>query len=335
VKNKRLIWFVVVPILLVAVGTFGYYFLEEPNYTLFDALYMTVITLTTVGYGETHVLSTQGRIFTIFLLLGGVFTLFFTATELVRMVVSGEVHEYLGRRYMSRALAGMSNHLIVCGYGRMGRSVCQEFSKEGLDFVIVDLEPELLRNFNLAHGAALVGDATSDEVLKEAGVDRARALITVLASDADNLYITMSARLLNEKLFIVARAEAEIAETKLQRAGANRVVSPYALGGFKVAQAVMRPAVVDFIELATRTEHLELQIEEVHIEEGSRLAGVTLLASQVRQALGVIIVAIKKPEGKVLYNPPGDALMAAGDVLIALGHRQQLDQLDALARKQA
>lgn len=330
-KSQRLLWTVVVPILLVAVGTLGYYFIE-PKYTLFDALYMTVITLTTVGYAEVHSLSTHGRVFTIFLLLGGVFTLFFTATELVRLVVSGELHDYLGRRYMSRALAGLKNHLIVCGYGRMGRFVCQEFSKQGLAFVIVDLQADLLQAFNLPHGVSLIGDATSDEVLKQAGVDRARALITVLASDADNLYITMSARLLNDKLFIVARAEADLAENKLKRAGANRVVSPYALGGFKVAQAVLRPAVVDFIELATRTEHLDLQIEETHIEEGSRLAGVTLLASRIRQDLGVIIVAIKKPEGNMIYNPPGDATMASGDVLIALGHRQQLDQLEGLAK---
>jgi voltage-gated potassium channel len=329
---RRLLWTIVIPILLVLAGTLGYRILE-PNYSFFDALYMTVITLTTVGYGEVHELSTQGRVFTIFLLLGGVFTLFFAGTELVRLVVSGELHDYLGRRYMSRALAGMNNHLIICGYGRMGRFVCQEFSREGLDHVVIDPDQELLRTYNLPHGVTLVGDATSDKVLKEAGVDRARALITVLASDADNLYITLSARLLNEKLFIVARAEAELAENKLKRAGANRVVSPYALGGFKVAQAVMRPAVVDFIELATRTEHLELQIEESHIEEGSRLAGQTLLGSRIRQDLSVIIVAIKKPEGGMIYNPPGDALMAAGDVLIALGHRQQLDQLEGLAKR--
>ncbi len=318
--------------LLVAIGTLGY-FLIEPNYSLFDALYMTVITLTTVGYEEVHRLSFWGRVFTIFLLLGGVFTLFFTATELVRLVVSGELQEYLGRRYVSRALAGMDNHIIVCGYGRMGRFVCQEFSKQGLPFVVIDRRAELLQAFQLPHGIALVGDATSDEVLKEAGITRARALVTVVPEDADNLFITMSARLLNEKLFIVARAEADLAERKLSRAGANRVVAPYALGGFRVAQAVLRPTVVDFIELATRTEHLELQIEETHIDEGSPLAGATLLESRVRQDLGVMIVAIKKPQGNMQYNPPGDAVMAAGDVLIALGHRQQLDQLEGLAKR--
>lgn len=331
-KTRSLVWTILIPVLLVVAGTVGYYVLER-DYSLFDALYMTVITLTTVGYGEVHPLSFRGRLFTIFLLLGGVFTLFFTATEIVRLVVSGELQDYLGRRYMSRALAEMKDHMIICGYGRMGRYVCREFSKQRLPFVIIDCNAELLRGFSLAHGIALVGDGTSDAVLKEARVDRARALVTVLPSDADNLFITMSARLLNEHLFIVARAEAEQAEQKLSRAGANRVVAPYAIGGFRVAQAVLRPAVVDFIELATRTEHLDLQIEETRIEEGSRLVGTTLLASRIRQDLGVIIVAIRKPEGHMQYNPPGDAVMTAGDVLIALGHRQQLDQLEGLAKR--
>lgn len=328
---RRYLVMILTPIVLVIIGTLGYWLLEEP-YSLFDALYMTVITLTTVGYGETYPLSTPGRVFTIFLLLGGVFTLFYTATEILRVVVSGELHDLFGKRYIARSLAAMNNHLIVCGYGRMGKLVCQEFSRQKLPFVIIDRKAESLTGFNLAHGIALTGDATSDDILKQAGVERARALVTVAASDADNLYITMSARLLNDGLFIVARSEAEPAETKLRRAGANRVISPYAIGGFRVAQAVLRPTVLDFIELATRTEHLEIQIEETQVEEGSALAGVTLRDSQLRQEFGVIIVAIKKPSGPMVYNPPGHAVMSVGDVLIALGHRQQLDQMEQLAK---
>jgi voltage-gated potassium channel len=332
-KNPRVIILIVVPVALVLIGTLGFYLLGQPEYSLFDSLYMTITTLTTVGYQEVHPLSTWGRVFNIFLLLGGVFTLFFVSGEILRMVVSGELRDYLGRQYMSRALAGLHDHVIVCGYGRMGDFVCQEFSKQGLPFVIVDRRTELLQSFEMPHGVPLVGDATLDEVLKRAGISRARALITVLASDADNLYITMSARLLNEKIFIVSRAEVSLAEPKLRRAGANRVVSPYASGGFRVAQAVLRPTVVDFLELATRTEHIGLQIEETLIEEGSRLDGATLLSSRVRQDLGVIIVAIKKADGQMVYNPPGDAGMGGGDVLIALGPRQQLSQLAALSRR--
>lgn len=320
-----------IPTALVAGGTAGYRLIEAETYTTFDALYMTVITLTTVGYGETHELSTAGRVFTIFLLLGGVFTIFFTAMEIIRTVISGEVQELLGRQRMESRLAEMKDHLIVCGYGRMGKFVCREFSKQGLPFVIVDCDEEHLRDFKMAHGIGLPGDATTDEVLKRAGVERARALVTVASSDADNLYITMTARLLNESLFIVARAETEPAEQKLTRAGANRVVSPYAIGGFRVAQAVLRPTVLDFIELATRKEHLDLQIEETVINKESRLCGVTLQNSQLRQTLGVIVVAIKKLDGGMVYNPPGYAVLDAGDTVIALGHRQQLDQLEAQA----
>lgn len=327
---RRTLLIAALPVLLLAIGTGGYW-LIEPQYTLFDSLYMTVITLTTVGYGETHELSTPGRIFTILLLLVGVFTLAYATSELVRTVITGELRDLLGKQLMARNLAGMHNHMVVCGYGRMGRLVCHEFSNQGLPFVIVDRRPDLEEVFHMENGIALVGDATSDEVLKQAGVERARALVTVASSDADNLYITLSARLLNAKLFIVARAEEETAELKLKRAGANRVVSPYVIGGFRVAQAVLRPAVVDFIELATRTEHIDLQIEETRVQAGSRLAGRTLLESQVRQDLGVIIVAIKKSQGQMLFNPPGDAIMEIGDVLISLGRRQQLDQLELLA----
>jgi voltage-gated potassium channel len=328
---RRFAIFLLIPVVLVVVGTVGYRFIESEHYTLFDALYMTVITLTTVGYGETHELSTGGRVFTIFLLLGGVFTFFFAVTEILRTVVSGELQYLLGKQRMENRLAGLKNHMIICGYGRMGKFVCREFSKQKLPFVVVDRDTTSLKDFTLPYGIALEGDATTDEVLKHAGVDRARALVTVAASDSDNLYITMTARLLNDKVFIVARAESEPAEQKLLRAGANRVVSPYAIGGFRVAQAVLRPAVVDFIELATRTEHLDLQIEETVINAQSRLCGQTLQNSQLRQDLGVIIVAIKKAEGGMIYNPPGYAVLEKEDTLIALGHRQQLDQLETLA----
>ena len=327
---RRYLILILIPTTLMMGGTVGYYLLEE-RYSFFDSLYMTVITLTTVGYEEVHPLSPRGKLFTIVLLLVGVLTFFYTVTELVRVVISGEVQQLLGRRRMERSLAGLTNHMIICGYGRMGRHVCQEFSRQGLPFVIIDRRSEVLRDFDVPHGIALEGDATSDEVLKRAGVERARALVTVAASDADNLFITMSARLLSDRLFIVARAEGELAEQKLRRAGANRVVTPYAIGGAKVAMAVLRPAVVDFIELATGTEHLDLQIEETLIQPGSQLAGITLHASRLRQDLGVIVVAIKKASGHLVANPPGDAVMEAGDTLIALGARQNLDRVESLA----
>jgi voltage-gated potassium channel len=315
----------------VALGTLGYVVIER--WSAFDALYMTVITLTTVGYLEVHPLSTAGRVFTMVLALGGIFTVFYVAADFVRGIVSGEVARLFGRQRMERQLAGLKNHMIVCGFGRMGRFVCQQFSDAGLAFVLVEQEAALLEGFALPHGIPLHGDATAEDILRRAGVERARALVTAAASDADNLYITMTARLLNDKLLIVARAEEEAAERKLRRAGATRVVSPYAIGGQRVAQAVLRPNVMDFIELATRSEHLELQIEETEIGPGSSLAGQSLKDSAVRQDLGIIIVAIKKPpEGRMVFNPAPHTVIEPGDLLITLGHRQQLDRLEQLAR---
>jgi voltage-gated potassium channel len=316
--------------LLLLIGTVGYHLLEGLSY--FESLYLTVITLSTVGYGDFKPVTDQGRIFTMALILGGVFNFLYAVTEIIRAVVSGEVQDVLGRQQMERNLAALHNHLIVCGFGRMGRLVCREFAKQKTPFVVIEREEELLEDFNIPPGIPLHGDATSDEVLKRAGIERARALVTVAASDADNLYITMSARLLNENLFIVARAEDAGSDQKLRRAGANRVVSPYRIGGTRVAQAVLRPTVVDFLELATETEHVDLQIEETQIVASSALAGSTLKDSRLRQDLGVIIVAIKKNTGQMVFNPPHDATLEVGDILIAIGDREHLVRLEALAK---
>ncbi len=319
-----------VPMVLIVLGTCGYLIIEDTNFL--DALYMTVITLTTVGYGEVpNPLSPGGRIFTMVLLLGGVFTLFWAAGEMIRTVVSGEVQGILERRRMERSLAELQGHFIVCGFGRMGQRVCREFSALGLPFVVLERNQHLLAGFDLVEGIAVQGDAASDEILKRAGVDRAKALVTVLGSDADNMFIVMSARLLNEKLFIVARCEEEQTEQKLIRAGADRVVSPYAMGGSRVAQAVLRPTVMDFIDLATRSEHPELQMEEVVVVAKSSLEGGSISSSLLHKKHGIFIVAIKRASGQMVYNPPGDTVLQSGDTLIVLGHREQLDQLDIIA----
>lgn len=319
------------PLLLLMGGTSGYMLIED--WDLLDALYMTVITLTTVGYREVHALTTAGRIFTMILALGGIFTLLYAMTEVIRTVVNGEIHGLLDYRRKERYLHHLSNHTIVCGMGRMGRLVCQKFSAEGRRFVVIERRAELGENFNVPHGIFLHGDATADETLLRAGIQRAKSLVTVAASDADNLYITMSARLLSESIFIVARSEDLQSEQKLMRAGANRVISPYHIGGVRVAQAVLRPNVLDFIDLATRTEHFELQIEEVRISAGSPLAGVTIQDSQLRQQFGVIIVAIRNAAGKMNFNPSSDARMEAEDILIVIGPRPALTRLDQIALK--
>src|SRR5262249_13756786 len=263
----------------------------------------------------------------------GVFALFYAATAVIRAIVSGEVQDFLGKQLMERNLAELRNHLIVCGYGRMGKLVCQQFARQGLAFVLIDQDADLLEGFQMEPGIALHGDATSDEVLRHAGIDRARALVTVMASDAANLYTTMSARMLNDKLFIVSRVEDAQSEKKLLRAGANRVVPPCQIGAARVAQAVLRPTVLDFLELATHTEHFELQIEEAQLTARSPLNGASLLDSRLRSDLKIIVVAIKKRGGKMVFNPAPETALEAGDILVAIGRRDHLDQLEALANR--
>jgi voltage-gated potassium channel len=328
----RFVLTLTVPLFLVLVGMVGYCVIE--GWGWFDALYMSVITLATIGYMEVHPLTTAGRVFTMVLTGGGVFTIFYAATTAIRVVVSGELQRVLGRQRMERSLAGLSQHIVVCGYGRMGHLVCREFSQAGEPFVVIEKSDVLMADFAVPHGLALHGDATLDEMLVRAGVTRARALITVVGSNSDNLFIAMSARLLADKLYIVARAEDEAAEQKLVRVGANRVVSPYAIGGHRVALAVLRPAVVDFIELATRSHHLELQIEETRVMEGSALAGLTVRDSPLGRDLGVILVAIKRPTAEMVFKPTADTLIQAQDTLLTLGSRANLDRLEQLASSQ-
>lgn len=332
-RRTAMLW--IVPLALVVTGTLGYRLIEAGRYDLFDSLYMTIVTLSTIGYGETHELSRAGRAFTILLILGGVTAFFYSVTEIARSVASGEIANMLGMRKMERTLASLKDHIIVCGYGRMGRLVCREFARSHRPFVVIDISEEDLRDFECENGIKLVGDATSDEVLKHAGIDRAHSLVTVMSSDADNLFTTLSARLLNPRLIIVSRVEEMQSEQKLIRAGANRVISPYEIGGRRVAQAVIKPTVVDFIELTSRTEHIALQMEERKIEPRSPLVGSTLMNSRLHADHHLMIVAIKKPSGQMVFNPPAETTFEAGDILIAIGHRDHLGVLDALAKPKA
>ncbi|MBN9117723.1 MAG: potassium channel protein [Planctomycetes bacterium] len=331
-RVPRRVWLaIVIPVFLLSVGSVGYRWIEGEPWTYFDGFYMTAITITTIGYGETHPLSNAGRLFTVVLAYSGIFTLAYFASELVRSVVTGELRQVIGRQWVDEQLASLGGHLIVCGYGRMGKIVCSELERQKRRFVLVERSAEALKDAAYQYGLPLVGDATNDELLRKAGVDRAKALVTVVGSDADNLYITLSARLLNPKLLIVARAEEEDAETKLRKVGANKVISPYLAGAHRAVQAVLRPAVLHFMEMATRPEFLDLQIEEVRVATGSALAGRSLGQSQIHRDLGVVVVGVVRPNGELLYNPPSDVVIEAEAVLIALGQRRHLDRLEKLA----
>lgn len=329
--KKKLILSLILIAFVISIGTAGYMFIE--GWPMLDAVYMTIITLSTVGYKETYELSFKGRIFTILLIIGGVGTLAYVLTAGAKIIVEGELQEVFGRRRVEKRIKDLKNHFIVCGYGRMGRIIARELKEKNRRFVVIekDVEGIIGRDDTLI----VKGDATKDEVLIEVGIDKARGLISVLSTDAENLFVVLSARGLNHNLHIVARAGEEGSEQKLLRAGADKVVSPYHIGGLRIAQTVLKPAVVDFIEFATRSGNIDLQMEEIRIEDNSSLSGRTLDESGLGKTLGVIIVAIKRADGEMRFNPTSRSEIKKGDVLIALGEISKLKSLEdmAMARK--
>jgi voltage-gated potassium channel len=315
-------------VLVISFGTLGYMFIEGWN--LLDSLYMTIITLASVGYKEVHDLSVNGRIFTIVLIIGGVGTVAYALTSAARIIIEGELQDVFGRRRLENKIKGLKDHYIICGYGRMGRIICKELRENNQKFVVIEKKTDLMAETE--DTLIIQGDATSDEVLKEVGIDKAKGLISVLPTDAENLFVVLSARGLNPHLLIVARAGEEGSEKKLLRAGADKVVSPYQIGGLRIAHTILKPAVVDFIEFATKSGNIDLQMEEVTIQEASALSGLTLDECNIGRGLGIIIVAIKKTDGDLKFNPTFRSTINAGDTLIALGEISKLKILEDMAK---
>lgn len=314
-------------IFVVSFGTLGYTLIEK--WSLFDSLYMTIITLTTVGFEEIHALTKEGRIFTTVLILSGVGAMLYALSVGAKVIFEGEIRDIFGRKKLSKKIENMANHYIICGYGRMGKIVQKEMQQKRANYLVIEKSSEEIsmmdRDVPVVHG-----DSTNDSVLKESGVERAKGVVTVLSSDADNLYVVLSARGLNPKLKIVARASEEGAEQKLIRAGADRVISPYQIGGLRIAQTILKPAVVDFIEFATRSANIELQIEEVRVKEDSDIINKSLDECGIRRNLGIIIVAIKRESGEMIFNPTSTSIIKKGDTLIAMGEAKQLRALEEL-----
>lgn len=327
--RKKLFIPILLIILINTIGTTGYMVIEGWNFR--DSLFMTVTTLTTVGYGEVHDLTPTGEVFTMVLLTLGVGTILYLLSALAKIVLEGELKQIIGRSRLERRIKYLKDHYIVCGYGRMGKTVVKELSSKGMDVIAIEKDPvDIEDNEELV---LIVGDATKDEVLMRAGIERARGLISVLPTDAENLFVVLSARVLNPHLFIYTRAGDEGSERKILRAGADRVVSPYHTGGLRIANMILKPAVVDFIELATKSGNLEIQIEEIEIRPGSALSGKTLEESGIGRDLGVIIVAVKKPDGTMQFNPTSRTVINPGDTLIALGDKLKLKALEGKSGK--
>jgi voltage-gated potassium channel len=327
---KRRVFFSLGLILFViSFGTAGYMIVEKWDWL--DSFYMTVITLTTVGFREVHELSRNGIVFTIILIIGGVGTMLYALSTGAKFVLEGELQEIFGRKRLEKKLRDLKDHYIVCGYGRMGKIIARELKHKELTIVVIEKNEVLLDADEREETLIVQGDATRDEILKKVGIEKAKCLISALPTDAENLYVVLSARGLNSSLLIVARAGEEGSEQKLIRAGADRVVSPYHIGGLRMAHTVLKPAVMDFIEFATKSGNIDLQIEEITIMEGTRLVGFTLDKCGIGRELGIIIVAIKKRSGEMQFNPIHSSVIDAEDKLIALGEATKLKVLEDLA----
>ncbi len=326
--RKKMIQVLALTGLIVTFGTVGYIVIEGWN--CFDAIYMTIITLSTVGFREVHDLSFRGKLFTIVLIFGGVGTVLYALGTGARVILGGELKEIFGRRRLEKKIKELRNHYIICGYGRMGKIISKELESEGVKFVVIEKAPVSLEE---NEGILLVnGDATRDNTLREAGIERARGLISVLPTDAENLLVVLSARGLNPNILIVARAAEEDSEQKFLRAGATKVVSPYHIGGLRMAHTVLKPTVVDFIEFATRSGNIELQMQEILIQDGASLVGMTLEECGIGRDLGVIVVAIKQSTGDTRFNPTFKSTIKPGDTLIALGEVSKLKVVEEMAK---
>jgi voltage-gated potassium channel len=312
-------------LIILVVGTLGYMVIEK--WSFLDALYMTVITISTVGYREVGIPSDAGKIFTIFVIFSGIGILFYFLGSIAQAMVELHVRALIGRRKLGLRMRSTSDHYIVCGFGRLGKIISRELKGNHIPLIVIDNHPDIVQSLEHENIPYIIGDATNEEVLLEAGIERAKGLISVVASDADNVFITMSARVLNPNLFILCRAEEEQTERKLLRAGANRVVMPYSIGAHKMAHTIIKPAVSDFLELTVHNRRIGLEMGEVEVSEKSRLNGLTLLNSGIRQDMDVIIIAVRKKEGEMKFNPSSKTRIEAGDTLIALGKSEDLTKL--------
>ena len=323
--RQRLLTIIYALIIIVCVGVIGYTTIE--GWSLLDALYMTIITLSTVGFQEVRELSEAGKAFSIVLILVGVGSLSYSLFTVVQYILEGHLASIWGKRRMKDRIAKLRKHVILCGYGLVGREVARAFKNEGVPLIIIEQNPDALALAAENDFLCLQGNATSDEALEEAGINHARALVAALGTDADNVYVTLSARQMRSDLFIVARASTNESEPKLLQAGANRTMSPYGIGGRRLAMLTLRPVVVDFIDTTLSSRRGELVLENVKISLGSPMCGKEMHEGQ-QYSGGATILAVKKRDGRIFTSPSADILLEVDDELVVIGTREHLRSLE-------
>ncbi|WP_435549415.1 potassium channel family protein [Desulfobacterium sp. N47] len=324
---KHLIISLLLTLLIGAIGTVGYMMIEGWN--LFDSIYMTVTTISTVGYGEVHKLGKPGRIFTIVLIFVGVGFCLYVAGAMVQFMVEGRVKAILGRRRLDKRISKLKNHYIICGYGRIGKVLCGNLrSKKNFELVVIENNKDLIPAMEEDGVLFLARDAVEEDTLIRAGINTAKGLVAVLASDADNVFLVLTARQLKPDLYITARASRNEAKSKLIAAGANTVVSPYELGVISMSQRILRPAVTSFLELAYSEQGTDIKMEEIAVSESSKIINVMLKDTGIRQKYNLIIIAIKKHDGSMTFNPSSETKIQAGDTVIVVGKDENLQKLE-------
>ena len=325
-NTKHLITGIIIALCIVLFGTVGYILIE--SWEFLDALYMTIITISTVGFSEVHHISKAGRLFTIVLVFFGVGFTLYIAAAVVQFMVEGRIRIILGRRRLEKKIDRMKNHYIVCGYGRIGRVLCKNLKRKPLDLVVVEKNPELTSVMDADGVLYISGDAADEENLIRAGIKRAKGLVAVLASDADNVFLVLTARQLDPDLLIIARASQEESKSKLRAAGANTVESPYDMGAASMAHRIIRPTVTSFLALAFAHKRKDIQMEEIPVSASSDLVNVMLKDTGIRQKYNLIIIAIKKQDNSMLFNPSFGATIEVGDTVIAVGKEANLQKLE-------
>ncbi len=313
--------------LVLLAGTVGYLLF---GFSLLDAVFQSVVTVTTVGFNSPHPLDGASKVFTIFLILVGVGTALYTFSAVLEVLIDGNIQDLIRRRKMERDIERMDGHVIVCGWGRVGREVAHYLASGNTDLVVVDRDPERLSGTPYA---SVCGDVADDATLLEAGLERATALVAALDTDADNLYVTVAAKSMRPGIQIIARARNESSESKLVRAGADRVVNPQQLGGDRMASFVTQPHVVDFIDVVMHDGSLKFRLEELTLSADSPLVGKTLRSAHLRDRTGALVLAIRRPDGRFVTNPSPEDSIEAGDVLITIGTAEQLEALVVFANR--
>ena len=312
-------------LVIICLGTVGYMNIE--NVPFFESLYMTIITISSVGFSEIVPLSRPGRILTICIIISGIGTLTYTMGQIAHIFIEGEIRKIFGRRKLEKEIARLEDHFIICGYGRIGEVICKELAEEKIPFVVLEHVTEKIQYLDKAGYLYMNKDATTEEALLQAGLERAKGLVTAVSTDADNVFITLTAKNLNPEIFILSRAADLKNERKLLRAGASRVVCPYYMGGSRMAQILKKPTVVDFLDTAMMSGDLGLKMEEALIHSSSKLVGKTLVESRLRMDFGVIIVAIKKASNEMVFNPGPTAKLEAGDVIVVIGKQEEMSKM--------